>query len=69
MEVAAEEKLKELQEWQKQNGVNVDRVFFTADGELQYFPFCADFGNVSFCSTGWGGGLDRARGGRSRPGC
>jgi hypothetical protein len=33
-----------LQDWQKANGVNVDRVFFTTDADLQYFPFCADFG-------------------------
>ena len=44
MSIRNEEKLRELQEWQKANGVNVDRVFFTTDGDLQYFPFCADFG-------------------------
>ena len=43
--------LRELQEWQRDNGVNVDRVFFTTDGDLQYFPFCADFGPMNMGMT------------------
>ena len=36
---------------QRENGVNVDRVFVTAPEELQYFPFCADFGPMNFGMT------------------
>ena len=43
--------MRELQEWQKANGINVDRIFFSSDGELQYFPFCADFGPMNFGMT------------------
>ena len=43
--------MRELQEWQKANGINVDRIFFSSDGELQYFPFCADFGPMNLSSV------------------
>eukprot|EP00286_Rhodomonas_abbreviata_P010800 CAMPEP_0181318240 /NCGR_PEP_ID=MMETSP1101-20121128/16902_1 /TAXON_ID=46948 /ORGANISM="Rhodomonas abbreviata, Strain Caron Lab Isolate" /LENGTH=453 /DNA_ID=CAMNT_0023425699 /DNA_START=239 /DNA_END=1600 /DNA_ORIENTATION=- len=51
MSIRNEEKLRELQDWQKANGVNVDRIFFTGGDELQYFPFCADFGPMNFGMT------------------
>lgn len=36
---------------QRDNAKNGDRVFFCADDELQYFPFCADFGPMHFGMT------------------
>ncbi|EKX48042.1 hypothetical protein GUITHDRAFT_106124 [Guillardia theta CCMP2712] len=51
MSIRDQEKLLELQEWQRANGVNVDRVFFSTEGELQYFPFCADFGPMNLGMT------------------
>lgn len=36
---------------QRDNAKNGDRVFFCADDDLQYFPFCADFGPMNFGMT------------------
>mmetsp|Transcript_21356 Transcript_21356/g.44866 ORF Transcript_21356/g.44866 Transcript_21356/m.44866 type:complete len:466 (-) Transcript_21356:10-1407(-) len=51
MAIRSEEKLTELMEWQEKNGIIPDRIFFTLDEELQYFPFCADFGPMNFGMT------------------
>jgi len=51
MAIRSEEKLTELMEWQEKNGVVPDRIFFTLDEDLQYFPFCADFGPMNFGMT------------------
>lgn len=41
-----ESKLRELQEHRRRVGLE-DRVFFSIDDELLYFPFCADFGPLN----------------------
>mmetsp|Transcript_30770 Transcript_30770/g.71904 ORF Transcript_30770/g.71904 Transcript_30770/m.71904 type:complete len:592 (+) Transcript_30770:113-1888(+) len=49
--VRNQEKVQEIQEWQRNNAVAGDRIFFCPDDELQYFPFCADFGPMNFGTT------------------
>mmetsp|Transcript_15097 Transcript_15097/g.37794 ORF Transcript_15097/g.37794 Transcript_15097/m.37794 type:complete len:613 (+) Transcript_15097:111-1949(+) len=49
--VRNQEKVQEIQEWQRNNAVAGDRVFFCPDSELQYFPFCADFGPMNLGTT------------------
>jgi len=47
MALRDESKLRELQEHRRRVGLE-DRVFFSIDNELLYFPFCADFGPLNF---------------------
>eukprot|EP00802_Teleaulax_amphioxeia_P027692 Tamp_29122.p1 GENE.Tamp_29122~~Tamp_29122.p1 ORF type:complete len:226 (-),score=32.09 Tamp_29122:106-726(-) len=46
MALRDEHKLRELLEHRKKVGLE-DRVFFSIDEELLYFPFCADFGPLN----------------------
>jgi cell division cycle 14 len=48
MSLRDESKLRQLEEWSKRTGVKPDRVFFSVDSTLLYYPFCADFGPLSF---------------------